>query len=35
LASLTAIWVEQNQCPSHQSILLAQELIHEIFMKKY
>ena len=35
LASLTAIWVEQNQCPLHQSILLTQGLIHEIFMKKY
>ena len=35
LASLTAIWVAQNQCPSHQSILLTQGLIHEIFMKKY
>ena len=35
LASLTAIWVEQNQCPSHQSILLTQGPIHEIFMKKY
>ena len=22
--SVTAIWVEQNQCPSHQSILLTQ-----------
>ena len=35
LASLTAIWVEQNQCPSHQSILLTQGPTHEIFMKKY
>ena len=35
LASLTAIWVEQNQCPLHQSILPTQGLIHEIFMKKY
>ena len=30
LASLTAIWVEQNQCPLHQSILLTQGPIHEI-----
>ena len=30
LASLTAIWVEQNQCPSHQSFLLTQGPIHEI-----
>ena len=29
-ASLTAIWVEQNQCPLHQSILLTQGPIHEI-----
>jgi hypothetical protein len=35
LASLTDIWIEQNQCPSHQSILLFQGPIHEIFMKKY
>ena len=35
LASLKAIWVEQNQCPLHQSILLTQEPIREIFMKKY
>ena len=34
LAGLTAIWGEKNQCPSHQSILLTQGLIHEIFMKK-
>ena len=34
-ASLTATWVEQNQCPLHQSILLTQGPIHEIFMKKY
>ena len=34
-ASLTAKWVEQNQCPLHQSILLTQGPIHEIFMKKY
>ena len=31
--SLTAIYVEQNQCPSHQSILLTQEPIHGIFAK--
>ena len=30
-----ATWVEQNQCPLHQSILLTQGPIHEIFMKKY
>ena len=35
LASLTAIWVEQNQCPSHQSILLTQGPIQEIFAKKF
>ena len=35
LASFTATWVEQNQCPLHQSILLTQGPIHEIFMKKY
>ena len=29
-ASLTAIWVEPHQCPSHQSILLTQGPIHEI-----
>ena len=34
-ASLTATWVEQNQCPLHQSILLTQGPIHEIFIKKY
>ena len=28
--SLTTIQVEQNQCPSHQSILLTQGPIHEI-----
>ena len=33
--SLTTILVEPYQCPSHQSILLTQGLIHEIFMKKY
>ena len=35
LASLTAIWVEQNQCTLHQLILLTQGPIHEIFIKKY
>ena len=35
LGSLTAIWVKPHQCPSHQSILLIQGLIHEIFTKKY
>ena len=29
LASLTAKWVEKNQCLSHQSILLTQGPIHE------
>ena len=33
--SLMAIYVEPNQCPSHQSILLTQGPIHEIFIKKY
>ena len=33
--SLTAIYVEQNQCPSHQSILLTQGRIREIFAKKF
>ena len=33
--SLTAIYVKPYQCPSHQSILLTQGPIHEIFMKKY
>ena len=33
--SLTAIQIEPYQCPSHQSILLTQGPIHEIFMKKY
>ena len=28
--SLTAIWVEPNQCPSHHSILRTQGPIHEI-----
>ena len=27
--------IQINQCPSHQSILLTQEPIHEIFTKKY
>ena len=35
LDSLTTIQVEPDQCPSHQSILLTQEPIQEIFMKKY
>ena len=34
LASLTAIWVEQNQCLLHQSILLSQGPINEIKKKK-
>ena len=34
-ASLTTTWVEQNQCPLHQSILLTQGPIHEIFTKKF
>ena len=33
--SLTAIQVEPNQCPSHQSILLTQGPIQEIFAKKF
>ena len=33
--SLTAIYVEQNQCPLHQSILLTQGQIREIFAKKF
>ena len=33
--SLTAIYFEPHQCPSHQSILLIQGPIHEIFTKKY
>ena len=33
--SLTTTQVEPNQCPSHKSILLTQEPIHEIFTKKY
>ena len=32
--SLTAIYVELHQCPSHHSILLTQGPIHEIFVKK-
>ena len=32
---LTATKVETNQCPLHQSILLTQGPIHEIFMEKY
>ena len=35
LVSLTATWVEQNQCPLYQSILLTKGPIHEIFMKIY
>ena len=31
--SLTAIKVEPNQCPLHQSILLTQGPIHKIFTK--
>ena len=31
--SLMTIWVESHQCPSHQSIVLTQGPIHEIFMK--
>ena len=33
LASLTAIWVEQSQCPLHQLILLTQGPISEILAK--
>ncbi len=33
--SLTATKVEYHQCPSHQSILLTQGPIHEIFMKNH
>jgi hypothetical protein len=33
--SLMTILVEPNQCPWHQSILLTQGPIHEIFIKKY
>ena len=32
--SPTTIWVEPHQCPLHQSILLAQGPVHEIFEKK-
>ena len=32
---LTAIYVKQHQCPSHQPILLTQGPIHKMFMKKY
>ena len=32
---VTTIYIEPNQCPSHQSILLTQGPIHENFMKKY
>ena len=35
LHSLTAILVEPYQCPSHQSILLIQGPIHEIFTTKF
>ena len=34
LASLTAIWIEQNQCPLHQSILLIQGPICKNFREK-
>ena len=33
--SLTARYIEPYQCPSHQSIILTQGPVHEIFMKKY
>ena len=33
--SLTAIYVELHQCPSHHSILLTQGPIWEIFAKKF
>ena len=33
--SLTAIYVELHQCPSHHSILLTQGWIWEIFAKKF
>ena len=33
--SLMAIWVEPHQCPLHQSILIIQGPILEIFTKKY
>ena len=32
--SLTATYIEPHQCPSHQSILLTQGQICEIFAKK-
>ena len=32
---LTTMYVELHQCPSHQSILLAQGPTHEIFTKKF
>ena len=35
LDSLTAIYVELHQCPSHHSILLTQGPIWEIFVKKF
>ena len=35
LDSLTAIYVELHQCPSHHSILLTQGPIWEIFAKKF
>jgi hypothetical protein len=35
LDSLTAIKIEPHQCPLHQSILLMQGPIHEIFTKRY
>ena len=31
--SLSTIWVEPHQCPLHQSILLTQETILDIFAK--
>ena len=33
--SLTVIYVEPHQCPSHHAILLTQERICEIFTKKF
>ena len=33
--SLTVIYIKPHQCPSHQSILLTQEPICEIFAKKF
>ena len=35
LDSLTTIYIEPHQCPSHQSILLNQGPISEIFVKKF